>query len=92
MGLALDINKIDVNSIRLKIVKSMLAEFPELKVQITKSILIEPNSVIRNVEEKKVSLKEYLNSKNQKSIPDWAKLAIASKKKNKNVKDYYVFK
>jgi hypothetical protein len=94
----------NIGEIRLQIIKSMLAEFPELKVQIRKEIHIQP---LNSNMDKKIFLRDNLasvayNSKNHFSkkagdnerttpVPLWAKLALATSKKEKNGR-YYVFK
>ena len=88
----LEHDQLKLNDLRLKIIKSMLAEFPDLKIQITKNILIEPKQQNQKTEEKKVTLKEYLKTTSKDSVPDWAKLAIASGKRRKRKEGYYFFK
>ena len=97
----------ELGNVRFQIVKSMLAEFPELKIIITKEILIE------GVQPKqKMSLTDYLsgigeksrdynqqkskknyqtNHQERESIPIWAKFSMATIRQDADSK-YYVFK
>jgi hypothetical protein len=88
----LDLNELNLDEIRLKIIKNMLAEFPELRIQITESMQIIPNKSTQETPKQKRTLKEYLNNSEIDSVPDWAKLAIASRKRNKKENRFYIFK
>jgi LPS O-antigen subunit length determinant protein (WzzB/FepE family) len=94
----------DLGDVRLNIIKRMLAEFPELKVQITKEIHIEGiqgnirnyiNDVAQNSNSQRqhssYTIKQKDKVKRNDSLPLWVKLNAASMKRSKNGK-YYVFK
>lgn len=51
---------LDLNEVRYKIIKSMLTEFPELKIQLTKSVLIEAKKSAKHDLEEEASLSDYL--------------------------------
>lgn len=97
----------ELGNVRFQIVKSMLAEFPELKIIITKEILIEGVNP-----EQKRSLTDYLSGKGEKSryynqqkpkknyqtdhqekesIPGWVKFSRATIRHDSDNK-YYVFR
>jgi hypothetical protein len=97
----------ELSNVRFQIVKSMLLEFPELNIIITKEILIEGVKP-----EQKISLTDYLsgpgeksilhnqqksknnyqtNHQERESIPIWAKFSMATIKQDADSK-YYVFK
>jgi hypothetical protein len=87
----LELNDLNIDKIRLKIIKHRLAEFPELRIQISESMQIIPKKSTQEAPKKKRTLQEYLNNK-EDSVPDWAKLAIASRKRNKRENRFYIFK
>jgi predicted sulfurtransferase len=97
----------DLNNVRFQIVKSMLAEFPKLKIRIRKEIIIESlnskegipiqNYLARVIENSKrqyerVSMRNDMHRTQKSSVPLWATLPMSSIKKNQKGKGYYVFK
>lgn len=52
----------NLETLRLKIVKSMLAEFPELRIQISKSIMIEPLKTKPDLGDGPSQFNDYLSS------------------------------
>ena len=87
----------DLDNIRLKIVKNMLAEFPDLKIKISKEINIQGLKLGDN-------LKEYFSINNQNrqgvnpkryetgSFSLWSKFSMATQKRISKSSRYYVFK
>lgn len=87
----------DLGNIRLKIVKNMLAEFPDLKIKISKEINIQGLKLGDN-------LKEYFSINNQNrqgvnpkryetgSFSLWSKFSVATQKRVSKSSRYYVFK
>ena len=57
---------VDLDNVRFQIVKNMIAEFPELKIQITKEILVE--GIQQNAPK---DLKEYLSETSNSSRHHW---------------------
>ena len=87
----------DLGNIRLKIVKNMLAEFPDLKIKISKEINIQGFKLSDN-------LKEHFSINNQNkqgvnpkryetgSFSLWSKFSMATQKRISKSSRYYVFK
>jgi hypothetical protein len=67
----------------------MFKDFPELKNQIIKTMLLKPANKAQKT--KRSSLKQFISNPSKETMPDWIKLAISTK--NKDQKDrYYHFK
>jgi hypothetical protein len=87
----------DLSNIRLKIIKNMLAEFPDLKVRISKEINIEGLNLSDNL--KNYFLASTRNSKRlnperyeTESFTLWSKFSMATQNRSSKSSRYYVFK
>ena len=86
---SVNFDSLDLDTVRLNIIKNMLEEFPVLKTQIIE--ILETKSATKSQEAKRISLKEFLRNPSKDTMPDWIKLAMASSRK-KNENKYYHFK
>lgn len=84
------LDDLDLDKVRLNIIKTMLEDFPQLKLQIRNILTVEPKNEVQ--ESRRIELREFLKSPSEDTIPDWIKLAVASKKKDQNKKEYYFFR
>jgi hypothetical protein len=83
----INLDGLDLDTVRLNIIKNMLKEFPDLKNQITE--IIQAKLITPSQESKRISLKEFLRNPSKETMPDWVKLAMASAKKKKDNKYYH---
>jgi hypothetical protein len=86
-----------LGNIRHQIVKNMLAEFPDLKVRISKEINIQGlklNDNLKNIFSINNQNRQRVNPKRYEtgSFSLWSKFSMATTKKVSNSSRYYVFK
>jgi hypothetical protein len=84
---ALGLDDLDLDKVRLNIIKSMFKDFPELKNQIIKTMLHKPANKAQ--ERKKKSLSKFMSDPTKETMPDWIKLALATQNKGKKDRYYY---